>query len=216
MGNPVTLGYLLGSISLPGRTFITCEPENLDVVQEYYEFEWYLLMKRMVVTKDTFIPVSEKAVRIKPSQVGGVNRLFSMTNSGRLTSAQIRRGVFYGIWNGDLLVAVAGTIQVLPAYRIAYVGNVVTLPSYRNQGMATLCVGSVTEKLLEQCQKVVLNVEMHNLPAVRTYTGLGYEDYCQIIEGVGRRKSLIGDIISNVCRKIGLIENYNKRMEADG
>ena len=215
MGDPPTLDSLLDAVNLPGRTIITCEPEHLSTIRKHYEFEWHLLMKRMVVSRDTFTPADEQATRIKPSNVGEVNHLFRLTNSGRLTSAQIRKGVFYGMWTDGMLVAVAGTIQVLPAYSIAYVGNVVTLPEYRNQRMATACVNSVTAQLLEQHKQAVLNVEMYNMPAVRTYTGLGYQDYCQIIEGVAHRKSFIGDIINNVCRKIGLIE-YEERMEPDG
>jgi len=215
MGDTQVLEFLLDSVNLPGRTIITCEPEHLGTVRKFYEFEWHLLTKRMLVNRDTFTPATEWATRIEPSQVGEVNHLFRLTNSGRLTSAQIKKGVFYGIWADDMLVAVAGTILVLPTYSIGYVGNVVTHSAYRNQRMATACVNSVTSKLLEQCKEAVLNVEMHNLPAVRTYTGLGYQDYCQIIEGVAHRKSFIGDIINNVCRKIGLIE-YEERMEPDG
>jgi RimJ/RimL family protein N-acetyltransferase len=216
MGDTSILEFLMGSVGLPGRAFITCEPEHLDVIRSFYEFEWHLLMKRMVVTRDTFAPANEKAARLKPSHVGEVNRLYALEHSGNFTSAQLRRGVFYGIWQDERLVAVAGTHFISPTYNIAYVGNVMTHPAHRNQGLATICVSSVTSKLLEQCDEVVLNVESYNLPAVRTYTGLGYSDHCQIIEGVGHRKSFIGAIINNVCRKLGLIPKYEGRMEPDG
>ncbi len=216
MGDSSILEFLLDSVGLPGRTFITCEPEHLDTFRSFYELEWHLLMKRMVVTRDGFTPVDEKATRLKPSQVGEVNRLYSLANSGNFTAAQIRRGVYYGIWQDGQLVAVAGTHLIEPTYNIAYVGNVMTHPAYRNMGLATICVSSVTSKLLEQCGEVVLNVESYNLPAVRTYTSLGYRDHCQIVEGVGHRKSFIGVIINNVCRKIGLIPKYEERMEPDG
>ncbi len=216
IGDTSTLEFLLGSTSLPGGTFITCEPEHMDTIRKFYEFEWHLLMKRMVITRDGFTPVDEKAVRLKPSQVGEVNRLYSLADSGNFTASQIRRGEFYGVWRDEQLVAVAGTHIVAPAYNIAYVGNVMTHPAYRNQGLASICVSSVTAKLLQQCGEVVLNVESYNLPAVHAYKGLGYRDHCQIVEGVIHRKSLVGAIISNVCRKIGLMPKYEEGMESDG
>ncbi len=216
MGNPRTLEFLLGSASLPGRAFITCEPEHMDTIKKFYEFEWHLSMKRMSVTREAFTPVAEEAVRLKPAQVGEVNRLYSLVDTGNFTASQIRRGEFYGVWRDNQLVAVSGTHIIAPAYNIAYVGNVMTHPAYRNQGLASICVSSVTAKLLRQCGEVVLNVESFNLPAVHTYKSLGYRDHCQIVEGVIHRKSLMGAIISNVCRKIGLMPKYEERMEPDG
>lgn len=216
MGDPEILGFLLDSTGIPGRAFITCEPEHMAVIRDFYQFEWHLLMKRMVVGRDEFTPVEEKAERLKPEHVGEVNRLYSLAGSGNFTAGQIRRGEFYGLWHNEQLVAVAGTHLIAPSYDIAYVGNVMTHPAYRNQGLASVCVSSVTARLLQQCPEVVLNVESYNLPAVRTYTGLGYRDHCQIVEGLIHRKSAVGAIISNMCRKIGLMPKYEERMEPDG
>ncbi len=167
MGDNAALDFLLGSIGLPGRTFFTCELTHLNVLQSYYELEWHLQMKRMLVSRDTFNSGNGGAVRLKAAHVGAVNRLYSFERGGgNFTSGQIRKGVFYGIWEDDELIAVAGTHLVVPTYDIAYVGNVMTHPAYRNKGLAKICVSAVTAKLLEQCNEVVLNVEAYNLPGL--------------------------------------------------
>ncbi len=216
MGDSMVLDSLLKSIRYPGRAFITCEPEHLETLRNHYEFEWQLKANRMIVDRDSFVPVPDKTIPLKPSEVGNVNRLYSLEHSGNFTASQIRRGLFRGIWDGESLVAVAGTHLIAPTYNIAYMGNVLTHPAYRSQGLGTECVSSVTDRLLKQCSEVVLNVESFNLPAVRTYTNLGYKDHCRIVEGVGHRKTFIGVIINNVCRKMGLIPKYEERMEPDG
>lgn len=216
LGDPALLDILMQSTRLPGRTFITCQPDHLQIVENHYELEWQLSMKRMVVTRETFQPKAEKATRLKPAQVKELNKLYDLEHSGNFSSIQIRRGVFFGIWHDNRLVAIAGTHLIARSYGIAYVGNVMTHPAYRNQGLATICASAVTAELLGLCTEVVLNVEAHNLPAVRSYTSLGYRDDCRIIEAVGHRKSFVGAIINNVCRKLGLIPTYRERMEPDG
>ncbi|MFO8009867.1 MAG: GNAT family N-acetyltransferase [Dehalococcoidia bacterium] len=216
MGDAEMLGLLVESIGMPGRAFFTCEAEHLETLRNIYQIEWHLSMKRMMVTEGEFTPVAEKATRLRPAQVAEINALYAQEKASNFTSAQIRRGAFHGIWRDGQLVAVAGTHFIVPTYGIAYLGNVLTHPQYRNQGLATTCVSSVTTELLKTCSEVVLNVEPYNLPAIRTYTGLGYRDKGQVVEGSGHRKSFVSVIISNMCRKFGLLPKYEERMEPDG
>ena len=216
IGDASLIDQILDSTNLPGRTFITCQPEHLRIIENHYELEWHLPAKRMVVTRNSFVPVEQLATRMKASHVNELNRLYDLEHSGNFTASQIRRGVFHGLWRDEQLVAITGTHLIAPEFGIAYVGNVLTHPAYRNQGLATICASSVTAELLENCTDVVLNVESHNLPAVRAYASLGYVDDCQVIEAAGHRKSFIGVIINSVCKKLGLIPTYKERMEPDG
>lgn len=218
MGNADVLDCLLDATSLPGEAFITCQPDHLDTVERYYELDSHFLMRRMIVTRDSFTPMAEMATRLRPPHTKELNMLYESHTGHVFSPRQIRRGVYYGIWQNDRLVAVAGTHLISPTYGIAYVGNVLTHHDYRNQGMASICTSAVTADLLDSCTKVVLNVEPQNLPAIRAYCGLGYKDDCLIVEALGRRKSLVGAIIGNLWRKLGLSSEpeYEKRMEADG
>jgi ribosomal protein S18 acetylase RimI-like enzyme len=216
MGDTKLLDAILQSTNLPGRTYITFQPEHLRTIEDYYELEWHLSVQRMVVTRGSFRAAEQTATRLRSIDSHELNRLYDLERSGNFTTSQIRRGVFYGIWRDGQLAAVAGTHLVAPTYGLAYVGNVLTHPAYRNQGLATICASSVTAELLRNCTEVVLNVESHNLPAVRAYANLGYVDDCRILEAIGHRKNFVGVIINSVCRKLGLIPKYEQGMEPDG
>ncbi len=216
MGDTPALHALLAEIRLPGRALITCQPEHLPAIEQHYEIEWHLMAKRMIVRRETFKAMDEKAIRLKPSQIHEVNRLYGIEGIHGFSASRVRRGVFYGIWKDDRLVAVAGTHAIAPTYRIAHVGNVMTHPDFRNQGLAKICVSSVTGELLETCEDVVLDVEADNVPAVRAYTSLGYRDDCAVVEAIGHRKSFVGAIINTVCRRLGLIPPRYEEGVADG
>lgn len=216
VGDVPALHVLLHSIRLPGRTLITCQPEHLPAIEEHYELEWHLVAKRMIVRRKTFKPTEEKARRLKPSEIHEVNRLYGIEGIHGFSASRVRRGVFYGIWKEGKLVAVAGTHVLAPSYGIAHVGNVMTHPDFRNQGLAKICVSSVTGELLETCEDVVLDVESENTPAVRAYTSLGYNDSCAVVEAIGHRKSFVGAIINTVCRRLGLIPPRYEQGVTDG
>ena len=216
LGKVSTLDCVLSSTALPNEAFITCQPHHLDNIKRYYDIEWQWSMKRMVATRESFKPMAEEAIRLRPAQVNELNRLYKEHSSNVFSARQIRRGVYYGIWRDGQLVAVAGTHLISPTYGIAYVGNVLTHPAYRNQGLATICTSAVTTDLLDYCTEVVLNVEPQNRPAVQAYASLGYKDDCLIVEALGRRKSFVGAIITNLWKKLGLSPKYEERMETDG
>ncbi len=216
LGDKGLLDGLMDAIPLPGRTIINCEPEHLETVEGYYQLEWKAIIKRMVVSNESFIRAEKSAVRLEPKHIREINRLFKKEHGNHFSSNQIRKGVYYGIWRDRMLVAVAGTHLIAPSHGISFLGNVLTRSTYRNQGLATICVSAVTAELLTRCNEVVLNVEPHNIPAVRTYTRLGYIDDCRLIEAIGHRKSFIGVIINSVCRKLGLIPKYEERIETNG
>lgn len=216
LGNEITLDHLLDAISLPGRCFATFRPQHLDAIERHYELEWCLQMKRMVVTRESFTPMEEEAMRLLPAHLKELNRLYKQHGGSAILARQLKKGVYYGFWRDGRVIAAAGTHLISPTYGIAYVGNVLTQSEYRNQGLATICTSAVTADLLDYCHEVVLSVEPHNLPAIRAYANLGYRDDCLIIEALGRRKSLVGEIITKFCKRVGLDPTYNERMETDG
>ena len=70
---------------------------------------------------------------------------------------------------------------------VAAVGNVFTHPAHRGRGLATRVTAAVVRTLLERrLRTVVLNVAMHNAPALRCYEQLGFWPFCGYDEGVGQ------------------------------
>lgn len=216
LGDPPLLDHLLASVRLPGDVFLTCQPSHLAVIEGYYHLDWQCSMRRMVVDRDGFVPATDGAIRLRPAHLKEINRLYRTHGNNAFSANQIRKGVYYGAWSDEQLVAVAGTHVISQRYGIAYVGNVLTQPAYRNRGFATMCTSAVTADLLDYCTQVVLNVEPHNLPAIKAYASLGYKDDCAIIEAFGKRQGLIGVIITNLFGKPKAAEKYVEGAGANG
>jgi len=216
LGNASILDCLLNSVGLPGNVFITCQPQHMDVLEGYYDIEWRGIMKRMIANRENFNPASEEATRLRPAHIKELNRLYRSHSDNVFSADQIKRGVYYGVWHDEELVAVAGTHIISPTYGIACLGNVLTHAAHRNQGLATTCTSAVTADLLDYCTDVVLNVEPQNLPAIRAYANLGYKDNCMIVEAFGRRRSFVGDIITKLLGKFKLGDPYEEGVKVDG
>ena len=69
-----------------------------------------------------------------------------------------------------------------PTYRIAALGNITTDPQFRGRGYARIVAGSLCRHLLQSVEHVGLNVKSDNLPAIRCYQSLGFENCAEYEE----------------------------------
>ena len=191
MGPARLVNVLLAEAIRPQQAYFACRPSHLDELRAYYRTGTEELMIRMRVTAETFRPApppQQPAVELDPRQVGAVNRLYARGVGSILTRTLMEEGLYFGIYEGSELIAVAGTHFIAPSYGLAAVGNVFTHPEYRNRGLATTCTSAVTQALLARCPDVVLNVNATNEPARRAYRRLGYQDHCPFVEVFGTRR----------------------------
>jgi predicted GNAT family acetyltransferase len=99
----------------------------------------------------------------------------------------LEQGVWYGIHEGDDLIAVAGTHLVVPSEGIGAVGSVYTRGDRRGRGLGRAVTSAVTDELLRiGLRTIVLNVRRENHVAIRLYEQLGYERYCECVGGFAR------------------------------
>ena len=97
-------------------------------------------------------------------------------------------GVFYGVFDGERLVSVAGTHIVSECERIAALGNVMTHPAYRGRGLATMTTGAVCEELLDRGIELIgLSVSRSNEAAIRVYEKIGFKRHVPFYEGTASR-----------------------------
>lgn len=81
---------------------------------------------------------------------------------------------FVGIWEGDRLVASAGTHVASETYGVAAIGAVITRPSHRGRGLGSAVVSALCRLLWGRYPTIGLNVEVSNSPALALYDGLGF------------------------------------------
>jgi RimJ/RimL family protein N-acetyltransferase len=175
----------------PRHTFLTCQVHLLETALRHYQIPERHSMLRMLVDRETFRHVEGDVRRLTGRDVRQVNRLYRVDGTPAFYTAQnINDAVYYAAFDGQRMVAVAGTHVVSAADEIAVVGNVFTHPKYRGRGLGTLVTSAVTQELLRTCREVVLTVDPRNEAAVRAYQHVGYRELGRLIEGPAVRRDL--------------------------
>jgi GNAT superfamily N-acetyltransferase len=202
LGDPTALDAAMSIRPGARFSFGSLRLEHKPIVDKYYVMTRPALMSRMSVAVGRFQPAETSAVHLSGADVSLVNRLYSI--EGGVTAyreSHLDEGMYHGVFDGGKLVSIAGTHVVSRAERIAVVGNVFTHPLHRGRGYATQATSATTRALLAFCEQVVLTVEVGNDPAVRIYTGLGYEPVCNLHETPLLRKEPVG-VVSFVRRAV--------------
>jgi predicted GNAT family acetyltransferase len=92
------------------------------------------------------------------------------------------------VWEGNHLIAIAGTHLYSPALGVCTIGNVYTRSDRRGGGLAARTTTAVVEQALrDRIPTIVLNVGRGNAAARRVYERLGFHVHCDFVEGEARR-----------------------------
>jgi GNAT superfamily N-acetyltransferase len=185
MGNPDGLRTVLARTLHPERVYLTCLDVHVPVTREFYAWDSEVHMWRMALDVGRFQPVGGACGRLNPTHADHLAALFKHGGGDAFSPAQMEGGVFYGVFEDDHLVSVAGTHLVSPTYGVAAVGNVFTHPDYRGRGYGTAATSAVVDDLFRSgIRDVVLNVGQANTSAIRIYERLGFTRYCPFLEGL--------------------------------
>ncbi len=195
LGEPEAVDAILSIHPGPRRSYLsTAAPEQMPNLRRIYRLTDELPMRRMSTSRQHFVPKSGETRRLSGRDVGRLNNLYASEGGPSFYRAHtIDRAVYFGVFDGPRLVAVAGSHIVAPNIGIAVVGNVFTDAAYRGCGLATTTTSAVTEALLARgCADTVLTVDPANTPAVHAYRRLGYEFGSHVVEARIRRKDWFG------------------------
>lgn len=184
MGDADGLAAVFQKLLYPERVYLTCRAEQLAMLECFYVWEERIPMWRMALEPLRFRPVQGNCVRLGPKHLEVLTSLYAYGGADAFMPAQLERGVFYGVFAEDKLVAAAGTHLVSPTYRVAAVGNVFTHPDYRGRGFGTEVTSAVVAELLQRdIADIVLNVSQDNATAIALYERLGFVRVCPFFEG---------------------------------
>ena len=131
---------------------------------------------------------STAAVRLGAADVPALLKLYA---DGEATGespdffypSMVTDGVFFGVYEGDALVAAAGTHLFAPEERAVAIGNIYTMRNRRGQGLGAAVTRAVLDAVKDS-GTVGLNVRAHNHAALHLYESLGFIRHCPFYEGL--------------------------------
>jgi predicted GNAT family acetyltransferase len=115
-------------------------------------------------------------VRLTPDHLPQIMALYESSYPDHAFDPRmLETGQFFGLWKGTQLASIAGIHVYSPQYRVAAIGNVTTLPAYRNQGLGKAVISALARSLLARVDDIGLNVNCDNHAAIHSYQQLGFE-----------------------------------------
>jgi GNAT superfamily N-acetyltransferase len=187
MGAAGALAKVLPGVALPARVYLNCRDEHLEAASSVCTWSELTPMWRMVFAGRVRGVAPEGCIPLGPADAGRLARLYAAGGGEAFNPAQMEHGVYWGVVQGDRIVAAAGTHLVSDTHGVAAIGNVFTHPDLRGRGLGRAVTGAVLADLGSRgIRTVILNVSQSNAVAVRMYERLGFKRHCAFVEGAAQ------------------------------
>ncbi len=176
---------------LPARADLVVRSEHVPAFRQRYAVTDLRAMHRMTITPQALqqLPPAPRVERLSAADWPALLRLYDDWTGRIFGPAMPEGGIYFGVRQGNELIAVANTHAISYTHSIATVGGVFTREEYRGRGLAAATTGAVTQALAQAgIRDIVLNVQTDNLPAVAAYRRIGYTpylDYCEAMVSSG-------------------------------
>ncbi len=192
-GSVAGFAQTLRHAPLPTSLFFHLRDWHVAELERLYQVRERRRMVRM--TLKTFRPpaAGPASVRLGPADLERLARFYASSGMPVYGPDQVRAGVFYGVFTGNVLASVAGTHVLSDRHGVAALGNVYTMPTHRRRGLASAATSAVAAELRQRgIGTIVLNVEADNAAARRVYARLGFVEALEYLEGVAERSDCQG------------------------
>jgi predicted GNAT family acetyltransferase len=118
------------------------------------------------------VPLDAPIVGLDGGHVGQMLELVELTQPGPFRPRTVEMGNYYGVFEDDRLVAMAGERLQTPHF--TEVSAVCTHPAARGRGLATALTRHVATGIIERGRTPILHVAEQNESARRVYERLGF------------------------------------------
>jgi GNAT superfamily N-acetyltransferase len=176
--------------ALPNRFHFHLMGRHLPSVKQTYDLADVREMRRMGLRRSDYSSLGHdsRVRRLGHSDTAAIMRLYEHYPDNFFEPSQLETGLYFGVdGEDDELKSIAGVHVLSEAYDVAAIGNLVTHPDARGQGLATACTGRLLDELFERVSLVALNVRRDNLPAISVYENFGFDENSTFWEGRGMR-----------------------------
>jgi len=164
---------------LPDTVYAHLSPGLEQVFQTRYDLDHHGEHYKMTLTDPTALDKIEisEVIPLKVRDQSRLEALYASAYPGNwFNPRMLETGQYTGIQDDAGRLLSAGGIHVYsPAYRVAALGNITTLPEARGHGLATAVTAGLCKQLLKTVDLIGLNVRTDNLAAIRSYQKTGFE-----------------------------------------
>lgn len=188
-GNTEGVAAPLRQLTLPEYPLIQAQEIHISHIQHYYQPETtWKKMARMAITPSSLQPLNSvprhPIKQLTVSDIPALKSLYAQHAGSGFSADLFTRGLYFGAYEGERIIAAGGTHSLVPAHQIAVLGNILTAPSARGQGYATTITAMLVETLFRRhYSTIVLNVFEENIQATRVYQRLGFQTPHRLLTG---------------------------------
>ncbi len=175
------------SPELPDRYHFHLLEEQMSEIQGTFEPASHQRMIRMGLERSNYEHLENSNVeveRLGHRDTAAIMDLYQHYPDNFFEPYQLETGLYFGVRDEELgLSSIAGIHVFSEEHDVAVIGNFVTHPERRGQGLATACTGRLLDELFESVSFVALNVQETNTPAIKMYSNFGFEKNNVFYEG---------------------------------
>jgi len=130
---------------------------------------------RMILSELKEPPIRHEVDSLTRADVDAVDELIATDPGAAFQRASmLDQGTWHGVWEGDVLVACAGTHVLSERHGVAAIGGVMTRPTHRGRGLGAAVTVAVCRAVRGRVSQIGLNVSAGNRAAMGLYERLGF------------------------------------------
>jgi predicted GNAT family acetyltransferase len=163
---------------LPNRFYAHLSPGLAEVLENTHNLEAKgALYKMALLDKDLAAAADASGVeRLGPKDADSMQALYKQSYPGNwFDPRMLETNQYFGIKEKGRLISVAGVHVYSRKYRVAALGNITTLPEYRQKGCATRVAARLCCSLIDEGIDTGLNVAADNAAAIACYQRIGFK-----------------------------------------
>lgn len=119
------------------------------------------------------------AIALTPAHAGRAVALATLTRPGPFGPRTIELGEYFGYFDGERLIAMAGERMNAPGLR--EISGVCTHPDYQGRGLARKLMAKLVQRQMARAEVPFLHVMRANEAAHQLYLRMGFEDYLETV-----------------------------------
>lgn len=156
----------------PGRTILYAAPYPIEPPKSWQLLHGISGLQFVYEGKGSVAPAAHMLVPLGKEHTGQMVQLADLTKPGPFGPRTIEFGHYFGIFEGEQLVAMTG--QRLHVHRHTEISAVCTHPAHLGKGYAAALVQHAVQVILQQDQTPFLHVRADNHRAIALYQRLGF------------------------------------------